>query len=623
MQFNLLDRIGDWNPQLFRELKGRLKFRNIAIAAASSLLGQFVLFMYWLNQLPREPYGRGNLYCRLHDTYNSHLQQDSQLHEQYRQLQAQFSRYSSPKNFDPEKVQQLKGSIAEVKERIQDLQPLLKDNLCPQNAIEISLWWQDHYPKIFTSLSLFVAFILLVVGTYMLISNLAGEERQGTLNFIRLSPRSALSVLGGKLLGVPILLYLAAVLTVPLHLWLGLSAQVPLGEIFCFYAVVIASCAFFYSAALLFGLVTSWLGGFQAWLGSGAVLMFFWIVNFRPIDHTPFDWLNLFSPSVVLPYLVDRTGTAYTSSEFPFAQGAIQNWQWFYLPVGATGISLVLFVLLHYGLWTGWIWQTLNRRFHNPNATILSKRQSYWLVGCFEVVTLGFAMGQTQAYYFGSTYQNFTNLLILALFNLALFLGLIALLSPNRQVVQDWARYRRESRSTRKGFWNRAWVQDLIGGEKSPALMTIALNLAIAITPFLVWISLWPGDSIDKTKAFLAVAFFVTLMMIYATLAQLMLLMKTQKRSLWAAGTITALVVLPPIILGFFGLDAYKNPTLWLFSTFPWLAMENAATTTIFMALLGEWSVLVLLNLRLTRQLRQAGESASKALLAGRPSLPS
>jgi hypothetical protein len=139
----------------------------------------------------------------------------------------------------------------------------------------------------------------------------------------------------------------------------------------------------------------------------------------------------------------------------------------------------------------------------------------------------------------------------------------------------------------------------------------------------LVWISLWPSDSIDKTKAFLAVAFFVTLMMIYATLAQLMLLMKTQKRSLWAAGTITALVVLPPIILGFFGLDAYKNPTLWLFSTFPWLAMENAATTTIFMALLGEWSVLVLLNLRLTRQLRQAGESASKALLAGRPSLPS
>jgi ABC-type Na+ efflux pump permease subunit len=58
----------------------------------------------------------------------------------------------------------------------------------------------------FMSLSVFVLFIMLGVGTYMLISNLANEERRGTLNFIRLSPQSTLSVLGGKLLGVPILL---------------------------------------------------------------------------------------------------------------------------------------------------------------------------------------------------------------------------------------------------------------------------------------------------------------------------------------------------------------------------------------------------------------------------------
>jgi hypothetical protein len=144
-------------------------------------------------------------------------------------------------------------------------------------------------------------------------------------------------------------------------------------------------------------LVSSWLGGFQAWLGSGAVLFFLWVANNKPIDYTPLDWLNLFCPSVVLPYLVDRTGSEYT--EFPFSHGVIQNWEWFNLPIGTTGVTVVIFALLNYSLWTGWIWQALKRCFCNPNTTILSKRQSYRLVGCFEAVILGFAMGEGQGYY--------------------------------------------------------------------------------------------------------------------------------------------------------------------------------------------------------------------------------
>jgi len=605
MQLNLLDRLGDWNPQLFREIKGRLKVRNVAIAVGMSLLGQLVLFLFWLGQLPGENTYLGDPYCRLSNPYLGYQQQ-------YRQLQGQFLRYSGSKHYDPEKIQQLKGSIEEVKGRIQHLQKIQRNDLCPPDAIDSQLWWHDHYPQIFASLSVFVLFALLVVGTYMLISDLAGEERRGTLNFIRLSPQSPQSILTGKMLGVPILLYLAVVLTIPLQLWLGMSAQIPLVEIISFWAVLVASCAFFYSAALLFGLVSSWLGGFQAWLGSGAVLFFLWVANNKPIDYTPLDWLNLFCPSVVLPYLVDRTGSDYT--EFPFSQGVIQNWEWFNLPIGATGVSLVIFALLNYSLWTGWIWKALKRCFCNPNATILSKRQSYWLVGCFEVVILGFAMGEGQEYYVG--WSNLTNSSWIACFNLVLFLGLIAALSPHRQPLQDWARYRRSSVLTRKGLWNRALLQDLILGGKSPSLIAIAINLVIAATPFFVWILLLPSDYIDKTKGLFSVAFFLSLMMIYASIFQLMLLMKTNKRSLWATGTVAALNVLPPMILGMLRIDTYKNPTLWLFSTLPWVGIEHAATTTMFMALLSEWAVLVLLNLQLTRQLRRAGESASKTLFA-------
>jgi len=119
------------------------------------------------------------------------------------------------------------------------------------------------------------------------------------------------------------------------------------------------------------------------------------------------------------------------------------------------------------------------------------------------------------------------------------------------------------------------------------------------------------------------VAFFISLMMIYASIFQLMLLMKSNKRSLWATGTVAALLVLTRLILGVLSIDTTINDTAWLFSTFPWVGIEHATTTTMFMALLGEWGVLVLLNLQLTRQLRRAGESASKALFTSRSSLSS
>jgi hypothetical protein len=617
MNINLLDRLGDWNPQLLREIKGCFKVRNLAIAIGSSLLGQLLFLTYWLGQQPHEPYSKNLPYCNLHEAYNAYMRQENQLQNQYRQLQSLFNRYSSPAHFDAAKVQELKGSIENIKAKIQLTNGLLKDNLCPPDAINTQLWWNDKYPNIFASLSIFVVFILLVIGIYMLINNLSGEERRGTLNFIRLSPQSTFGVLSGKLLGVPILLYLAAILTLPLHLWLGFSAQIPIGEIISFYAVLIASCAFFYSAALLFGLVTPWLGGFQAWLGGGAVFIGLMMLNFKRIELNPLDWLNMFTPSIVLPYLVNRTGTDYTGGEFPFSHGVIQDLTWFHFPIGATGISLVIFVLLNYALWTGWIWQALNRRFHNSSNTILSKPQSYWLVACFEAISLGFAFGESKGYYFSSGYQDYTSPLLLAWCNLVLFLVLIAVLSPQRQALQDWARYRKEKVRTREGVWKRTLVQDLISGEKSPALVAIAINLLIAITPFFVWISLWPGD-VNKTKALLAVAFFVSLMMIYATVAQLILMMKNNKRSLWAVGTVAALLILPPMTLGILGIEPMENATLFLFSTFPWVGIEYATTTRAFMALLGEWSVLLLLNLQLTRQLRLAGESATKALLANR-----
>ncbi|MFP3422241.1 hypothetical protein R0K19_23005, partial [Bacillus sp. SIMBA_161] len=55
------------------------------------------------------------------------------------------------------------------------------------------------------------------------------------------------------------------------------------------------------------------------------------------------------------------------------------------------------------------------------------------------------------------------------------FLLLIVALSPHRQTLQDWARYRHQKNSKA----GRNLFVDLIQGEQSPATGAIALNLLL------------------------------------------------------------------------------------------------------------------------------------------------
>jgi ABC-type Na+ efflux pump permease subunit len=195
--------------------------------------------------------------------------------------------------------------------------------------INWELWFRD----IFTWLSVIGCFTILVAGTYLIISDLANEQRRETLNFIRLSPQSAQSILLGKMLGVPMLLYLAVFLAIPLHLWSGLAANIPLVEIFSFYAVIIGACILYYSGALLFGLVGSWLSGFQAWLGSGAVFVFIILPRigiFSGIQQSehPLVVLNLINPVSLIPHF---------SIDYSFKPlyPQLASLRWFSIPLGS------------------------------------------------------------------------------------------------------------------------------------------------------------------------------------------------------------------------------------------------------------------------------------------------
>ncbi len=455
--------------------------------------------------------------------------------------------------------------------------------------------------------------VVLGVGTYMLINDLANEERRGTLNFLRLTPQSSQTILLGKMLGVPVLVYVAALLATPLHFWAGISGGISLSRILMYDAAAIACGIFVFSGAMLFGLLSSWMSGFQAWLGSGLVLSWLWISGIKIdsglIENDASDIINLFNPWFLLPYMISpipdelpeqlRVVTDY------FRGGDAIDWQWFYLPIGASFVALVCLMVLNFTFWTYWMWHGLNRRFPNPGATWLSKSKSYALVMGFEMLLLGSGM-QTEAYW----EDNFNWVLV---FNLLLLLGTIASISPDRQTLIDWARYRHSDRQQKsQGLW-----KDLIWGEKSPAPVAIFLNVLGVAAILSVWLVLFSSTKTDILECVVGIITTATIIAIYGVIAQLILLSQIKQAAIWATAIIGSSAFVIPFILMILSVEAHDQPLLWLFTGFSWLGIEHISSiTNLLLAFTAQITILGGLSWKLRQQLNHAGESATKALLA-------
>ncbi|MEA5619226.1 ABC transporter permease subunit [Cronbergia sp. UHCC 0137] len=605
---NFVETVSEWNPQLFRELKGRLKPFNVLLAVGSSLLLQLIVFLYQLHDFPDDQYPLKATYCRLRNIYT---QQQNQLYNQQNSLNLKIENYRQIQLTDSTIIPQLQAQLHQVTTEITNLESFLKKNICPPNEIDWSLFWQVKWEYYFLAFSVIFVFTLSVAGTYLLINDLVREKQRGTMNFIRLSPQSGTSILTGKLLGVPCLIYLFVLTAIPLHFWAGHSANIASSYIFSYYAVLVTSCILFYSAALLFGLVSGWFSNFQPWLGSAGVLVFLLMTmamaSSDSLLSNPLNWVRLLSPWEMINYLFPNLfGMRSFDNGSYINQSSLQDIQFFYFPIGKNLIGLLGFQLIHYGVITYGIWQVIKRCYHNPNATILSKKQSYLFMAFCQVMFLGITMQVLQG-------KHGEDPLMVAVLNFVLIFGLILILSHPRQTILDWARYRHQNQIN-QDLWT-----DLVWGEKSPAVLAIAINLVIASIPLMIWITFFPNYlDVSQAKGFLSVVLFVNLMVIYATVTQLVLLVKNPKRYIWAIGAILTTILLPVTIMLFLDVDPANNPTVWLFSTFPWPAIAESRITTIFIAFLAEFTVLALLNIQLTKQVKILGESATKALLAER-----
>ncbi|AUC60596.1 toxin-antitoxin system Slr1114 family antidote component [Cyanobacterium sp. HL-69] len=560
----LINRVGEFNPQLFREIKGRLQLRNVMVVSALSIVGQILLFIYFEGLLPFHE-GVYNRYCtgEGYDTYS----RGSQLC-----------------------IADMLGNIQTIKE----------------------VWWLD----MFVTMSIMGIFILLLGGSYMLIADLTKEERKGTFNFIRLSPQSASDIFLGKILGVPILLYLFGILAVPLHIWSGLSANVSFPLMIMFYLILGASCLFFYGASLVFSLVTEGWGNFQAPLG--AIFIFFFLFSVMGVTlesnapaytETSLDWFLLFYPGTFLAYLVDSTFLSQTTLGYLSAD-ALTNVSWYGQGWWENGFSGGFLILLNYGIWTFWLYQGLKRRFANPLATVITKSQSYALSFCFIVTNLGFALQSLDGYRdFPVTIQ------VIQVLNLILFLLLIAGLTPSRQSLTDWARFRHENSRENRVLW-----RDLAFSEKSPAVLAIALNLLLVnlyIIPSLFFLS--NGNVMELIFGLMLGAFSI---LIYVSVAQLLMTLKTAKRGLITSLTVVVLNISPLFGLLLFNVSNQNldNPLLLqgiLANLSPLPITLNTAQSLSAIAISLSLQIVTIIgfNLKMTKILALAGMSETKRLM--------
>lgn len=466
--------------------------------------------------------------------------------------------------------------------------------------------WFHWFSDIFKALTIAIIFPLMGIGVFLLSNNLADEKRRGTLNFIRLSPRSALTVLGGKIVGVPICLYLAIALTLPFHIASGLGAGYGAGYLLGFYAALIAQTLVFYLLALLFSLSTShnMLLALQPWLLVAGVTVFNWtflVITWTSrfpenTDSNPFLWFVLLSPFISYDYFLPQT-VLDSGTRVNMALGIFR----------INFVEYTVVTVVHAMGWCAVLGHAIQRRFNNPTITLLKRRYSYLITGVFMIIVLTLSSNRPE------TFDAFGYVILIMLLSLLYFMTLAIALTSNRQTLQDWARFRhaRVARSQRLSLW-----QDLLAGDTSSPLVAIGLNLLFGAVTFMVWFLGYHSDELsDSTDILIFISstlMFVGSLFFSMLVNQILMLLRRKKNWFWFASVGSTSCLLFPgvtLLMGAFIFGQRPEPVL-VFGMPPELAI-----VAIPLSLLG--TVTAILAFVHTRQLMLVGRSESQQLLQG------
>ncbi|BFM39831.1 hypothetical protein [Synechocystis sp. LKSZ1] len=574
---SLLDRLGDWNPQLYRELKSRYSLRTGQMVVVASAIAQGLLFFILQAGLP-DKLSRFNRYC-----------------------------LGSP---PPEYENSYYNGLFCTKDFLGNL------------IINWPLWWLD----VFVTLSTVSILLLWVGGVYLLITDLAQENGRGTLNFLRLSPRSVLTLLWGKLLGVPSLVYGFLALAIPLHLVAALAANIPLPLLLSFYAVLGAGSVFCFALAILIGLAMGKDNLGQAFAISGLLAIVLTAMTLTTLQggyqerHYLWEWLQLFYPGQALYYLADATFLSEQSLDY-LRSDQLLGLRWYGLPVFQQDWSGLAFIILNYSLWSYWLFQGLQRCFRSPQRSTWSKAQSYGMTLTLIVTVAGFFfqdMGikgvmdnpqQVAVYLRG-------NFVILQLILWAFFLVLTNALSLSRDTLRTWARYRHQAPQHQRSLWT-----DLLWGEQSPAPLALLANWGIVVLYLIPIMVFLPLGNYRLSLGF-GLILGASFSLILALAFQYGLLRLAVNRLFLGVGLLLLSGLIPLGVALLF--KSFGAHVLW-FSVLPMAASTAGAGAAFWLSLIAQLSTLALLSAFLRRHLQHLGRSETYWLSASpqaRPSLP-
>lgn len=560
----VFDAVGDRNPQLLREWQGRLRTQNVVLTLVGAIAAQALVLLKGFGSLPSPA--------------NNSIS----------------SRYCLPAATEP--------SLDFPTCQLGDNGQFLMD-------------WPLVFAEVFRDLSVVLVWGLIVIGVYLLAADISKESRRGTLTFLRMSPQSSRRILLGKLLGVPVLLYLACGVMLPLHFALGWLATYPPGLLLGFYGLLGAIAFCLYAAVLWLSLLTPGQG-IQAALSSilAAVLLGAGQLGYG--SGTTTDWPKLFNPLQALNlWKVESWGdrTTWLLGDYSSLSGL----GWFLLPIGKSAALYLAFASVHALLLGAWFWVALERKFQTPSRAPLGKAQSYGLTLCLSLLMAGFALQSSQSLQWWS-YS--ISMLICAVI-------LMFLLLPSRQAVLDWARYRHQQPRGQRGLLQELWSHD-----DSPMVLALGCNLAIMAGVFLGGIQVAKasnGNVLTEARGtmllLLGWLFAAAFMLLCATVVQRMALRDRPHERWLTFGVAVGLLLGWPLVLQLVAsLDAYPSPwqELWLITAFAQTVSWEMGFGEVGRAIAGHLILLTGTNTLLAKHIQHLGQSEWKALVASSPRKP-
>ena len=498
---NLIDRVGNHNPQLFREIKSKITPSKVIFTAIFSFLAQLTFCVGFLGQLP------GNINSFSNSALNRYCTGISEPYE---------------------------------------------GNLCVKNLlgkweIRWEIWWLD----LFFGLSVICVFILLLVGTYLLIIDFIQEDKKGTLNFIRLSPIKGKDFFTGKMLGVPSLVLLFVSVAMPLHFYAGLHSNISPELILVFYLLVGISCAFFYSSALLFASIIRNYSILSALLAT--FVIFVLLTNTTPyfagnvVNARNVAWFA-FDPLIFLDYLAESAQIYTTISGY--SVGSPYHILWYTKPIWGSAWGMFFTLSLNYIWWTYIIRKALERVYNTPKSTIFTKLDSYLITSSYIFIWFGFMP-------LNDSSEVMRERLFLFQLSLSiLFVVLIASISPDRQTLFNWSHYRHNNRNN--------LLKDLIIGEKSPSVVAMIINSLLILCYYMTILLTLSLPAGTRLGGLLSLISQMTTLCIFALIVQLMLMTRVKRKvimitSVFALLTIFLMLTLV-ILLVLTGVVFYMSP---------------------------------------------------------------